>query len=234
VCVTEDSRSESGSAIVAIAEGGTGRVRFLGNRDPPTYTTADSVMRSPPEQSNSVDSHAAPHPEALAIWGTVTPRILAYIGRAVPDPVRRRELFIETRAEIFAGMDLDGPAEAMWPNMLEILRRFMRTYKRDARHEARAAHGVVVDGLLANDDARADEEYRLAVREWFEEAVSHLTCLQRAALELHELDGRSDEDIAREFGCSQASLRVLRHHAKDSVRERVARGITRPPPQRDA
>gem|GEM_PF-4785562 len=73
----------------------------------------------------------------------------------------------------------------------------------------------------------------MALWEWESKALAHLTSLQRGALELHVMDKLSDSEIAKQLGCPQGSVRVLRATAKKRLRDLIAREAIPPPPVND-
>ena len=167
-------------------------------------------------------------PVTLVAWRNIEPKVRAYLRRAIRDRTSEKALLAEVLAECLLELALEPRGELAWPQLLAIVRRCARDYKRQARRDARTVYDV--DRLEADNDSSAHRAYRLAVWEWAECALSHLGGMQRAALELYEMDNRSDADIACELGCAPASVRVLRHHAKRRVRELVIRGIVPAPP----
>jgi len=139
----------------------------------------------------------------------------------------------EALADAVVALGSDHSIERAWECALTSARRFVAEARRAARHQAQ------VDPELEPDDVAADvarDEVlaaRWALWEWEEAALSVLTPLQRAALELHEMDGLSDEQIAGRIGSTAASVQKLRGMAKRRIRELVNRGELRPPTSAD-
>lgn len=169
-------------------------------------------------------------PESRTVLQELEPSIRAYIRRAVRTQDEELALLGDVLVELCIVVDLGTSPESLWKRVRPVIRRCIREYKRQARYEARVDRNVDVDQIAAAKEPATGDESILALREWLDRALAHLTVLQRAALELRAIDGLRDIEIADELGCSRNSVRVLRHYAKRSVRERIRRGIIPPPP----
>jgi DNA-directed RNA polymerase specialized sigma24 family protein len=89
--------------------------------------------------------------------------------------------------------------------------------------------------LVRASDAKAEKEqlseYRRVADAYRESMLGRLTESQRAALELHEMEGLSDRDIATIIGSSPHSVVELRRKAKRICQLLVKRGELPAPPR---
>lgn len=171
-------------------------------------------------------------PAAIAALCKLRPRIRAYLRYVIRDRDERDQAVSDLCNEVMAVvLDEDNEKVELWPQVLRVLRRIAREEWRRSRE---VQDDYVLDGLVADSEAENRRAYRLALWEWAETAMKHLTTQQRGALELHAMDGLSDHDIAALLGCAQGSVRVLRATAKKRLRDLVDRGVIPMPPDRDA
>ena len=71
----------------------------------------------------------------------------------------------------------------------------------------------------------AKDAYRGELRGHLQQALSHLTELQRRVLVLHDLEGWKHDEIAEELGISGGSSRVHLHVARKAMRKRLRRPL---------
>jgi RNA polymerase sigma factor (sigma-70 family) len=192
----------------------------------------------PAQDSLVARASAEPHdptgvdPARLRALSSIRPRIRAYLRRVIRDRTERWRALSDVYSEVLA-LDLDRDLErtAIWRAVLPVLRRIARDEWRWSR-EISGEHAI--GQLAANGDTDEARSYRLALWAWEDDAMRHLSPLQRGALELHVMDGRSDGEIAELLGCSRGSVRILRATAKKRLRTLMLRGVIPEPPRRDA
>ncbi len=145
-------------------------------------------------------------------------------------PAERREAYDAALLDAFI---LTRRAQTGTAGDLEIVTDILRAVGTAMRRASRRASLEVP--LL--DDAGTSAEprpglaaYRAVLWQWEERLLGTLSAGERAALELHVMDGRSDREIADEHGLSVDSVRTLRRRALEKCRQRILTSRAPPPP----
>ncbi len=86
------------------------------------------------------------------------------------------------------------------------------------------------EAVMASETRESDQEVRVArwaeIRPNLDEAIEHLPRMQRAAVVMHLLEGRTQEDTARRLGISRGALASYVRRATEKLRARLARKAT--------
>jgi DNA-directed RNA polymerase specialized sigma24 family protein len=163
----------------------------------------------------------------IAIVRAIGPRLNAYLRQAVRRDVERDLLVVDIMDDVCLEIENEPTPESAWLRAIIVMRRLVAKRRQWRRHEVEF---VAIAHLPAIVGLEAKQAYRLALWQWEEAALEHLTTLQRGALELYAMDDLSDDKIALMLGSSRASVRVLRHGAKLRLRNLVESGAIAPPP----
>lgn len=170
-----------------------------------------NVAPSAAARSTSAESDA---------WERLTtewaPRLRAYFGRLRCARAERDELVMDVLAGAWATVSAvsqhDGNEAAL---IRTLAREASARQKRLMRHEVTSADP---EAKASADQATVDVAHE-RMRLWFrlEQLLDRLPDRQRAAIE-RRLDGVSDAVIAKELGCTQGSVRVLRARGMSALR----------------
>lgn len=164
----------------------------------------------------------------LPLLAEIECRLQRYFHRALKRGADFEDLIHQVLVEVLISVGHSIAVEAAWECALTTARRCAAAARRDERHEAR---GHFDPNTVADDSSRLDAAaFRAGLWTWERLALSRCTIRQRAALELFEMDGLSDAEIARRIGSTPAWFRKLRHTAKRHIRDLVSRGTLPPPP----
>jgi DNA-directed RNA polymerase specialized sigma24 family protein len=160
------------------------------------------------------------------VFADVRGVIAAYLNAAVHGSVDRQKLLAEAMAATFIMIGPNTTLEATIVIALNETRRIAAGWKRLQRRE-------VPLRVQATETTVSNRAFREELWAYEDELLKRLSNSQRAALELHEMDGLSDREIALRVGCSARSLPELRRRAKIACRTIVNAGVVPPPPFED-
>jgi DNA-directed RNA polymerase specialized sigma24 family protein len=142
--------------------------------------------------------------------------------RAAPDEIQR--MLEDVLSEGFA---LTWPA-AQDDRVQPVLQRLERDAARECRRRMRHEVSLEVFGDLPNG-AEADLLAVIERRErwsWFQRRVGKLSARDRLVIE-GRLDGRCDEDLARELDCVVSTVKKRRYRIMDALRREARRLLPR-------
>ena len=133
------------------------------------------------------------------------------------------------------GLDLSqhgGRLRSGFGEAFQTVRVASARWKRQLRAESSVEGTNAATNALAPSDSA--QRHRLALWEYEDQVLlPHLSHGQRAALELHVMDDRSDGEIADTENLRQDALRTMRHSAKARLRLLVREGRIPLPPTLD-
>jgi DNA-directed RNA polymerase specialized sigma24 family protein len=160
----------------------------------------------------------------------ITPRLRAYLRRALRGrAAERRRALQQALVDAAVSAGEDPSPDRAWECALVSARAFVAEVRRSERHQARIDSDLQPDDIAADVQRSESLAARWELWAWEDAALSLLTPLQRTALELHEMDGLSDKQIAEQIGSTSSSVQKLRSTAKRRLRELLARGDILPP-----
>jgi len=158
----------------------------------------------------------------------MVPLIRAYLWRAGIRGVDLEDAVNDIITDLYLTSDENSSESAFREETISVLRSASAILKREQR---RTLHGSS-DAARAPADSSAEEysTFRSHLWDWEIKALQELNGAQRSALELYEMDGVHDREIALLLGYSEKSVRALRARAKARIRHLVAAGALPPPP----
>lgn len=163
----------------------------------------------------------------LRLIAFVEPIVRAYLSAASRSRDEREELHRDVIADLYTALPPDASDELAVTLALAAARRVARRCK---QRERRLISARDPDTVPQGADREEVRRYRQLLWQYEERLLGQLSQGQRAALELHIMDGLSDRDIAALTGLSVRSLPQLRHSAKNVCRSLITRGIVPSPP----
>lgn len=172
---------------------------------------------------------AATNDATLALVRAMEPRMATWIRKRVRSADAAERMLRDAVADLCVVLDPETEPAVAWACAQGILRRARAAEARERRRDGRrvAADADVCAVRLAGNITSDD---RMALWAWEEHLLGRLSTRQRAALELHVMDGMSDEEIAVIVDASPKSIKVLRSRAKAKLRALIQRRRVPPPP----
>lgn len=176
-------------------------------------------MPAPPDRSEqelrlSASMRAAQEGDAEAYAGLleeIAGAARSFIARRGGDADSHEDFVQEVLISIHKARHTYDPGRPFSPWMWAIVRRryvdFVRRYVRTTAYQVPT--GFPVETIAAHDPT--DHAKRALL---LKQALSQLPDVQRRAVELTKLEGKSVRDAATELGVSEASLRVSVHRAR--------------------
>jgi RNA polymerase sigma-70 factor (ECF subfamily) len=145
-----------------------------------------------------------------ALLMDVTPPILGFLRRRIPDPQECEDVFQDTLMAVHCARHTYDPGRPFEPWLFAIARHVLVDHFR--RRGVRAAREVLVESM-PEGGANADPE-----GPQLQEALGRLPAAQREAFEMLQLEGISVTAAAARAGTTPSALKVRAHRAYKMLR----------------
>jgi len=163
------------------------------------------------------------------LFARYTPRLLAFLGRMLPDRARAEELAQDAFVRIYQARERYAPTARFSTYLFGIAQRLAWNELARARHRrerSATSHADEVGSAVAVQAASDEVLESARVQSAVECALRELPDRQRAALVLRIEQGLSYDEIAQALDVSTASVKALIHRGRSALAKRLE-GIVR-------
>jgi len=183
------------------------------------------------KQENTVDAQAETLTRSYEIGqraGEVREKLLGFIRRRVRTDSQAEDILQDVFAQLLTSYDLAAPLEQMTGWLYTVARNRIIDWYRKRRPADRALEEVIDDGSLTlgdmvpSDAGGPDEGYdRDVIAEELTEALEELPAKQREVFVMHEIEGRSFNEIREITGEPLNTLLSRKRYAVLYLRRRL-------------